>query len=106
MIEFVITFFVVITLWAVVEWKVHRMNNDLKQQELVELLLTAGQMYREHPATATSDVTAYFRAQGWNTAQIAWRMAHAVSFVEHAPAFRTEYKNVLVIWRSIKDQVW
>jgi hypothetical protein len=102
----VITLLVVITRWAIVGWKTSCMNNDPKQRELVGLLLTAGQMYRDDPITATSDVTAYFRAQGWNTVQIAWRMAHAVSFVEHAPALRLDYKNVVVVWRSFKDGDW
>jgi hypothetical protein len=86
-IEFVVTLLVAIALWAlVVTWKVRRMNDDPKQRELVGLLLTAGQMYRDDPVTATSGVRAYFRAQGRNNIEIAWRMAHAVSFVEHAPA--------------------
>jgi hypothetical protein len=105
-IEFVITLLVVVTLWAIVGWKTRRMNNDAKQRELVEMLLTAGQMYRDDPITAYSDVRAYFRAQGWNTIRIAWRMAHAVSFVEHVPALRLDYKNVLVVWRSFKDGAW
>jgi hypothetical protein len=107
-IEFVITLLVVTTLWTIVGWKTRRMNNDAKQRELVELLLTVGQMYRIDidPITATSDVRAYFRAQGWNTIQIAWRMAHAVSFVEHTPTLRLDYKNVLVVWRSFKDGAW
>ena len=106
MTEFVITLLVVTILWAIVGWKTRRMNNDPKQRELVGLLLNAGEMHRYDPVTATSDVTAHFRAQGWNTVQIAWRMAHAVSFVEHAPALRLDYKKVLVIWRSFKDGVW
>jgi hypothetical protein len=105
-IEFVITLLVVITLWAIAGWQTRRVNNDPKQRELVRLLLTAGHRYRDDPVTVISDVMAYFRARGWNTVQIASRMAHAVSFVEHAPALRPDYEKVLVIWRSFKDGVW
>jgi hypothetical protein len=105
-IEFVITLLGAIALLAFVGIKVRRMIDDPKQRELIGLLLTAGQNYWDDPATAVARIRAYFRSQGWNNVEILWRMAHAVCFVEQAPAFRTDFENVLVIWRSFKDGAW
>ena len=93
----IVAIVLVVAVWGLFGmWKVRSMNYDPCQQELIRLLVSAGQNYQDDPVAATSEINDYFRQRGWDRVEVARRMAHAVSFVEHTPALRPDYENVLL----------
>jgi hypothetical protein len=86
--------------------KMRRMNNDSDQQQLIALLAAAAETYQHDPAQAAMSLNAYFGQQGWSRIESSKRMAHAMAFIEHAPAFRDVYPKAQVLWRAFVDGTW
>jgi hypothetical protein len=96
-----------ICLWALFGmWKMRRMNNDAKQQKLIALLVSASETYQHDPAQAATSLNAYFGQEGWSRVESSKRMAHAMAFIEHAPALRNVYPKAQVLWRAFVDGAW
>jgi hypothetical protein len=98
---------IAIGFWALFGmWKMRRMNNDADQQKLIALLVDAAETYQHAPQQAAMSLNAYFGLRGWSRIESGRRMAHAMSFIEHAPALRDVYPKAQVMWRAFVDGAW